>query len=67
MTYIYTVTVKPMSNAFVSLNRFDPDAIIELTGHDKHGNEIYKIETEHDIDRILDLSDTVIIYETEEV
>ena len=61
VNYKVKVKVTPMSNAFASLNLFDPDAVIELVQfNDKL--EIYEIETEFDIDILLDASKGVIEY-----
>lgn len=51
-------------NGLVGVRFFDNDAVIEFEEFDKDNNEIYSIETEYNIDRVLDLSEAVIEYET---
>lgn len=56
----YTVTAKPNSNAFVGLRAFEHT--VEFIGYDEEENELYEIESNYDLDRILDTSDGVIHY-----
>lgn len=63
----YTVTVKAVEEtepgAFVSLSNYDVEIEYEQT--DDTGNEIWTIETDSDIERLLDTSDGVISYTVE--
>jgi len=62
---IYRVTcAKDSEGSLVGVNLFDPDNVTDFIGYDAEGNEIYEIKTEHDIDRVLDLSNGVIEYLT---
>ena len=61
----YRVILQAKSeNGLVGVRFFDNDAVIEFEEFDKDNNEIYSIETEYNVDRVLDLSEAVIEYET---
>ena len=49
----YTVTVKPDSNAFAAIQRFDPEVLIELEDSDE-ATETYTISSTHILDALLD-------------
>lgn len=60
----YTVKLTPDSeNTFSAVLRFDHDAVIELNDE----QAIYTIDTEYDIDRLLDIEPGVVSYEVVEV
>ena len=62
---VYIVTcAKGSENSLVGVNLFDPGNVTEFIGHDANGNEIYEIETDHDLDRVLDLAKGVVEYRT---
>ena len=61
-TYTYTVTVKPDSNAFAAIQRFDPEVLIEL----EDGNETaetYTISGNYVLDQLLDEAPGLIEWE----
>ena len=59
----YTVILTPdAENAFASVIRFDRDAVIELENEDN----TYTIETEYDIDQLLDMEPGVFCYDVTE-
>ena len=49
----YTITVKPESDAFAAIQRFDPDALIELEANDE-ATETYTITSDYVLDPLLD-------------
>ena len=49
----YTVTVKPNSNAFAAIQRFDPNVLIELEDSDETA-ETYTVSSELTLDALLD-------------
>ena len=55
---------KGSENSFVSLSNYE-EILIEFLDFDEEGNELYEIETEYDIDRLLDLSPGVVEYSVE--
>lgn len=60
---MYTVVCeKGSENSLVPASMFDRDAIMEFEDFDADGNEVYTVESEHDLDRILDTSDGVLTY-----
>ena len=45
----YTIAVKPESDAFAAIQRFDPDALIELEANDEV-TETYTITSDYVLD-----------------
>lgn len=63
---MYTVTLDSTTEGqLAGVSRFDEDAVIEFSHDNGDGTEVYTIETDADIDRVLDLADGVISYEKE--
>jgi len=65
MKYIVKCTAGS-ENSLVNANLYDPNNVTEFIGFDDQSNEIYEIETQRDLDRVLDLSGGVIEYERSE-
>lgn len=62
---IYTVVVKPNSNAFAAIVRFDPEAVVELDGGDTE-TEIYTITSGSALDHLLDAVPGLIEWDVKE-
>lgn len=53
--YLYTVTILDgTEDNFVNVNRYDPDAVIELVDHN-----VYEIETAHNLDLLFEFNSSV--------
>ena len=61
MSNTYTVTVKPMSDAFAAILRFDPDAWVEFESGDEAA-ETYTINSEYALDALLDAAPGLIAW-----
>ncbi len=60
---IYEVRIEKGSNSnFFNLRQLDGVKRINFVGHDQTGNELYKVETNIDLDRELDLIEGVLEY-----
>ena len=58
----YTVTVKPDSNAFAAIQRFDPEVLIELEDSDE-ATETYTITSDYALDNLLDAAPGLVEWE----
>ena len=58
----YTVTVKPDSNAFAAIMRFDPEVLIELEDSDET-TETYNITSDYALDNLLDAAPGLVEWE----
>ncbi len=57
--YLYTVTILDgTDDNFVNVNRYDPDAVIELVDHNNTG-DVYEIETAHNLDLLFEFNSSV--------
>lgn len=65
MTYTITLDSETQGQ-LTAVSRFDSDAVIEFDHDNGDGTEVYTIETDADIDRILDTTSGVISYEKAE-
>ena len=63
-TYTYTVTVKPNSNAFAAIQRFDPEVLIELEANDE-ATETYTITSDYVLDPLLDAAPGLVEWDDE--
>jgi len=69
----YTVTVKESVNESIALSgvrQIDKDIVTDYVSNEdggvySDGSGVYSFETEHDVERALDLSDGVIFYRIE--
>lgn len=50
---VYEVTVKPNSDAFAAIQRFDPEVLIELKDSDENA-ETYTLSSAYVLDSLLD-------------
>lgn len=64
----YTVVCDFRSEgALTAVNRFDDEAVVEMDSINSDGHEVYIVETEYNIDSVLDDSAGVISYESETI